>query len=292
MLRALAVSIALPSLASAAPLVVDNGEDVANLAAFCKKPDARSICTIADDAKIADLAKPAAPYLAARLFWTGDSETTPNNDCYIGMQTKHGWSVAPIGTDCWGNGKYYRRLVVEELVVRAGAVLWLRYAVESSDPDASETARDEFLVICGGAQPRCTAPIALGFANDGKWAWRVKATLAKGGALTLALAKGKRAALPRETAALLGASTLAFECGSRDYFRRRADGRPASRPSSARRLRRDVRTRRAPLPNANTQPAPGIRRTDDWSRINAAAITRRSAPPPIESQPSVRRCRW
>jgi len=202
------------SSASAAPLVADNGDDVTTLAAFCKQLDPpRETCSIADADKILDLAKPVAPYLAARLFWAGDSITTPNNDCYIGLQTKQGFTVASLGTDCWGKGKYSRRFVVRELAVRAPTLLWLRYAIDSSDPDWSGTSTNEFLVICGMAQdrPRCTSPIELGLATDGKPIWRVKVTLTKTGSLTLALDKGKRAALPAETAALLGKTTLAFE---------------------------------------------------------------------------------
>jgi hypothetical protein len=200
------------SIASAAPLVGDNGDDVANLAAFCKTLDEATTCAIADDDKIADLAKPVAPYLAARVFWAGESATIPNNSCYVGLQTAHGWTVASLGSDCWGNGKYSRRLAVKELGMRASN-LWLHYEVESSDPDVDGTFTEELLVICGiaEAQPRCTAPIELGNAKNGKPIWKVKATLSKTGALVLALQKGKRAALPTRTAALLGNSTLSFK---------------------------------------------------------------------------------
>lgn len=217
MLRLLALLGVLPSLASAAPLVADNGDDVSNLTAFCKALDMATTCTVADDDKIADLAKPVAPYLAARIFWAGDSDTRPENHCYVGLETKQGWTVAPLGSDCWGNGKYYRRLVAKELAVRAvgptSSDLWLRYEIESSDPDAEGTVTAEFLVICGMAEglPRCTAPIELGLASDGKPIWKVKATLSKTGELVLALQKGKRAALPIKTAALLGKTTLSFQ---------------------------------------------------------------------------------
>lgn len=217
MLRRLALICVLPSIASAAPLVADNGDDVGSLAAFCKSLDTAATCTIADDDKIADLAKPVAPYLAARIFWAGDSITAPENQCYVGLKTKQGWTVASLGSDCWSNGKYSRRLEVKELAVRAvgpaSSDLWLRYQIESSDPDAEEIVIEDFLVICGMAEglPRCTAPIELGLASDGKPKWMVKATLSKAGALILALEKGKRAALPAATAALLGKTTLSFE---------------------------------------------------------------------------------
>jgi hypothetical protein len=200
------------SLTNAAPLVGDNGDDVTNLAAFCKTLDEATTCAIADDDKIADLAKPVAPYLAARIFWAGDSSTIPNNRCYLGIKTTQSWTVASLDLDCWGNGKYFRRLAVKELAVRASN-LWLRYEIESSDPDVDGTVTEESLVICGMVEgaPRCTAPIALGVAHDGKPIWRVSATLSKAGALALALQKGKRAALPTETAALLGKPTLSFK---------------------------------------------------------------------------------
>lgn len=217
MLRLLAFIGVLTSTVSAAPLVADNGDDVASLAAFCKSLDTATTCTVADDDKIADLAKPIAPYLAARIFWAGDSITAPENQCYVGLKTKQGWTVASLGSDCWSNGKYSRRLEVKELAVRAvgptSSDLWLRYAIESSDPDADGTVTEEFLVICGVAEglPRCTAPIGLGLASDGKPKWKVKPTLSKTGVLVLALEKGKRAALPAATAALLGKTTLSFE---------------------------------------------------------------------------------
>ncbi|NVB77944.1 MAG: hypothetical protein HOV81_06070 [Kofleriaceae bacterium] len=214
MIRLLVFICALPSIASAGPLVADSGDDVGSLAAFCKSLDTATTCAIADDDKIADLAKPAAPYLAARIFWAGDSITAPDNQCYVGLKTKQTWTVASLGSDCWSNGKYSRRLEVKELAVRpASSDLWLRYAIESSDPDVEGTVTEEFLVICGLAEglPRCTAPIALGLASDGKPKWKVKATLSKAGALVLAVEKGKRAALPAETAALLGKTSLSFE---------------------------------------------------------------------------------
>jgi hypothetical protein len=211
--RLIALAWLVPSLAGAAPLVASNGDDVASLAAFCKTLDAATTCAIADDDKIADLAKPVAPYLAARIFWAGASVTQPNNTCYVGIQTKGSWTVASLGIDCWGNGKYFRRLVVGELAVRATGHLWLRYTVESSDPGVDGTVTEDYLVICrmAEAQPRCTDPIALGSATDRKPTWKVNATLSKAGALVLTLAKGKRAALPAETAARLGKSTLSFE---------------------------------------------------------------------------------
>lgn len=214
MLRHAAFLTLLPSLASAAPLVADNGEDVSDLAAYCKSLDEATTCAIADDDKIADLAKPAGPYLAARAFWAGASITVPDNTCYLGIRTDRGWTVTSLHSDCWGNGKYYRRLTVTELVVHpASSQLWVRYAIESSERDDDASATEELLVICGMAEgrPRCTAPIALGLETNGKQRWKVKATRSKAGALTLALHKGKRADLPAETAALLGKRTLVVE---------------------------------------------------------------------------------
>ena len=49
----------------------------------------------------------------------------------------------------------------------------------------------------------------IGYAFDGKQKWKVKATL-EAGALALELVKGKRAALPAETVALLGKRSLSF----------------------------------------------------------------------------------
>jgi hypothetical protein len=205
----LAFICVLTSIASAAPpLVADNGDDVTNLAEFCKTLD-KATCAIADDDKIEDVAKPPSPYLAARLFWAGDSDTVPDNECYVGLQTKLGWTVTSLGSDCWGNGKYLRRLAVKEFAMRTSS-LWLRYDVESSDPDTEGTVTEELLVICGMSEgrPRCTAPIELGLSNNGKRAWKVKATLSKARRLVLKLEKGKRSALPTATAALLGTSIL------------------------------------------------------------------------------------
>jgi hypothetical protein len=221
-MRILAVVFTLFALARAghaiaAPLTADNGDEVNDLAAYCKSLDASITCAISDGDKIADLAKPVAPYLAARIFWTGASTTAPENQCHLGIQTEHRWTIVSLGSDCWTNGRYYRRLAVTELLVRAvgrtSSGLWLRYEIESSDPDAEGTVTEEFLVMCGMAEgrPRCTAPIALGLATDGKPQWKVKATLSKLGALTLVLQKGKRTALPSETAALLGKHTLSVE---------------------------------------------------------------------------------
>lgn len=211
------LALARAGHALAAPLVADNGDDVSDLAAYCKSLDAATTCAIADGDKIADLAKPVPPYRAARIFWTGTSTTAPDNQCYLGIQTEHRWTIVSLGSDCWTNGRYHRRLAVTELLVRAvgrsSSGLWLRYEIESSDPDAEGTVTEEFLVICGIAEalPRCTAPIAIGLATDGKPQWKVKATLSKLGALTLVLQKGTRTALPTETAALLGKRTLSVE---------------------------------------------------------------------------------
>lgn len=212
MLRLLAFIMVASSIANAAPLVASNGDEVQDLAAFCKSLDTARECMIGDADKIADLAKPVAPYQAARIFWAGESITGPSNECYLGIETPHGWTVARLDSDCWANGKYYRRIDVKDFSVR-GSTLWLRYESESTDPDAPETVTGDFLVICGLSDglPRCTAPIELGLAVDGKPMWKVKATLAKAGALVLELQKGKRAALPSETAALLGKRSLSFE---------------------------------------------------------------------------------
>ncbi len=217
MLRQLAFLTLLPSLASATPLVANTGEEVSDLAAYCKSLDEATTCAITDEEKIADLAKPAGPYLAARVFWAGASITVPDNACYLGIRTGQRWTVTSLHSDCWGNGKYYRRLAVTELVVhtvgRASPELWVRYTVESSERDDDASATEELLVICGmtDGNPRCTAPIVLGLETNGKQRWKVKATRSKAGALTLALQKGKRADLPAETAALLGKRTLVVE---------------------------------------------------------------------------------
>lgn len=187
-------------LLASAVIVASNGDDVATVAV----PDA--------DHKISELAKPAAPYLAARVYWTGESEMTPDgNECDLAIQTKQGWTVASLDSDCWHNGRYYRRLAVQELAVKS-STLWLRYQIESSDPDEGGTDQTDYLVICGLADgaPRCTAAIEIAYAFDGKPKWRVKAGL-KAGALVLELDKGKRAALPAKTVGLLGKSSLSFQ---------------------------------------------------------------------------------
>lgn len=186
-------------LLAAAALVAGNGDDVD----AGPVPDA--------DHQIATLAKPAAPYKAARIYWTGESETTPgDNDCHLAIETDHGWAVASLGSDCWGNGRYYRRLDVQELAVKT-TTLWVRYQIASSDPDEGGTEQADYLVICGLAEgaARCTDPIQIGYAFDGKPKWKVKPAL-KTGALVLELARGKRAAVPAETAALLGKHALPF----------------------------------------------------------------------------------
>ncbi|MFT3697781.1 MAG: hypothetical protein QM831_31870 [Kofleriaceae bacterium] len=193
---------------SSALLAANRGDDVKSLAEYCKQISPQpSICDVTDSAKVADLAKPAAPYLAARIFWAGDSETTPNNSCYLGIQTARGWTVAQVGTDCWGNGKYYRRPIVREMDIRGGK-LWLHFDVESSDPDVDGPELEEYVVVCGMTDeaPRCTAPIQL---SNGKW--KVKASLDKKGQLVLTLAKGKRSAIDEQTAAVLGTNKLSFE---------------------------------------------------------------------------------
>lgn len=185
---------------ASAVLVASNGDDVAAVT----PPDA--------DHKISELAKPAAPYLAARVYWTGESEMTPDgNECHLAIETKRGWTVASLDSDCWRNGRYSRRLEVQELAVRA-STLWVRYQIASSDPDEAGTEQADYLVICGLADgaARCTAPIQIGYAFDGKPKWKVKPGL-KAGALVLELEKGKRAALPAETAGLLGKSALSFK---------------------------------------------------------------------------------
>ncbi|HEY6035837.1 MAG TPA: hypothetical protein VIV58_16295 [Kofleriaceae bacterium] len=187
-------------LLASAVIVASNGEEVTAVTA----PDA--------DHKISELAKPAAPYLAARVYWTGESEMTPDgNECHLAIETKRGWTVASLDTDCWRNGRYYRRLAVQELAVKS-STLWLRYQFVSSDPDEAGTEQADYLVICGLADgaPRCTAAIEIAYAFDGKPKWRVKPAL-KAGALVLSLEKGKRAALPAETAGLLGKSSLSFQ---------------------------------------------------------------------------------
>ena len=186
-------------LLTAAALVASAGDDV----------DRAPL--IDTDHAIAELATPAAPYKAARLYWTGESETAPANECHVAIQTEHGWTVAPAGTDCWGIGRYYRRIAVREFAVKAG-LLWLRFEEESSDPDEGGTSHTDYLVICGLADgaARCTAPIETGYTFDTTPKWKVKASLVKG-ALVLALQTGKRSAVPAETAALLGRSTLSFK---------------------------------------------------------------------------------
>lgn len=187
-------------LFAAAVVVASNGDDVSAVTA----PDAEH--------KISELAKPAAPYLAARVYWTGESDMNPDgNECDLAIETKRGWTVASLETDCWRNGRYYRRLAVQELAVMS-STLWVRYQIESSDPDEAGTDQTDYLVICGLADgaARCTTPIEIGYAFDGKLKWKVKPGL-NAGALVLALDKGKRAALPAETAALLGKSPLSFQ---------------------------------------------------------------------------------
>ena len=179
-------------------LGASNGEDVGVAA----KPDA--------DHRISELAKPAAPYKAARIYWTEGSGPA-GTECHLAIETDHGWTVASLGDDCWGNGRYYRRLEVQELAVRS-STLWVRYQVTSSDPDEAGTEAAEFLVLCGttAGAARCTEPIAIGFAFDGKPKWKVQPTL-EAGALALALVKGKRTALPEKTVALLGKNPLPFK---------------------------------------------------------------------------------
>lgn len=183
-----------------APPALDasNGEDVGVAA----KPDA--------DHRISELAKPSAPYKAASIYWTEGSEPA-GSECHLAIQTDHGWTVASLGDDCWGNGRYYRRLEVQELAVKS-STLWVRYQVTSSDPDEAGTETAEFLVLCGttAGAARCTEPIAIGFALDGKPKWKVQPTL-EAGALALALVKGKRTALPEKTVALLGKNALPFK---------------------------------------------------------------------------------
>jgi hypothetical protein len=177
-------------------LVASNGDDVA----------------IPDDAHpISELARPAAPYKAARIYWTGESELTPGgNDCHLAIETDHGWTVASLTDDCWGNGRYFRRLDVQELAVRS-SMLWVRYQVASSDPDEAGTEKADYLVICGttAGAARCTDPIEVGYALDGKPAWKVKVAF-EAGVLVLELVKGKRALVPANTAALLGKKSLSF----------------------------------------------------------------------------------
>lgn len=152
-----------------APVAAAQGDEYADLAAFCAGATADGgECATAEP--IGSLASPAAPYLAATLFWAGDSETTPSNSCYLGIQTAHGWTVASVADDCWGNGKYYRRLTVDQLDVEdlahgGSAELVLRYTVESEDPmdEGPTSASEQHLVVCGldaDALPRCTTPLA------------------------------------------------------------------------------------------------------------------------------------
>ena len=96
-----------------AVIVASNGEDLATVTA----PDA--------DHKISELAKPAAPYLAARVYWTGEPATAEGNPCELAIETKRGWTVVSLGSDCRGNGRYYRRPEGQELVVKSTS-LWLR----------------------------------------------------------------------------------------------------------------------------------------------------------------------
>lgn len=166
---------------------------------------------IAVDHEIGALAKPAAPYKAARFYWTGDSDTSPDNECHLAIQTDKGWSVADLDANCWQNGRYYRHVDVQELVVQS-QVVWLRYRASSSDPDEGRMDFMEYLVVCGVADgtARCTKPIQLTLEADASVKWRVKASLSKG-SLVLSLARGKKAALPDGTRALLGTSTLKVE---------------------------------------------------------------------------------
>lgn len=181
-------------------MVASNGEDV-------------DVVTVPDGAhRIADLAKPAAPYKTARIYWTGESESTPGgNECQLAIETDHGWTVISLSSDCWDNGRYYRRLAVQELSVRSSS-LWLRYQMTSSDPDEAGTEQAEYLVICGTANgaARCTDPIEVGYAFAGKQKWKVNARLDPG-VLALGLVQGKHAALQPETAALLGKKSLSFK---------------------------------------------------------------------------------
>lgn len=183
---------------AAAVVVANVGEDVAAV-------------SVPDDRAIGKLAKPVAPYKAARVYWTGESETSPSNACHLAIQTEHGWTVAQLDLDCWGNGRYYRRLEIRELVVKS-ALLWLRYQEESSDPDEDGTEQADYVVVCGMAEgaPRCTQPIQIGFARGGQIKWKVNAAV-KADALVLDLARGKRGTLPEETAALLGKHPLSFQ---------------------------------------------------------------------------------
>jgi hypothetical protein len=185
-------------LVASAVLIASNGDDVATV-------------DVPEGHAIGKLDKPVAPYKAARIYWTGDSETTPSNECHLAIQTEHGWTVAPLDLDCWGNGRYYRRLEVRELLVKS-SLLWLRYQASSSDPDEDGAEEADYVVMCGLADgaPRCTAPVQVSFARGGKAKWKVNAAL-KAGALVLSLAQGKRAALPEETAALLGKHAISFQ---------------------------------------------------------------------------------
>ncbi len=183
-----------------AVLVAGNGDDV-DAVAF---PD--------DTHRISELARPAAPYKHARIYWTGESELTPGgNECHLAIETDHGWTVASLTDDCWGNGRYYRRLGIQELAVKS-SMLWVRYQLTSSDPDEAGTEATDYLVLCGttAGAARCTDPIAVGYAFDGKQKWKVKAAL-EAGVLALDLVKGKRAMLPAKTVALLGKNALSFE---------------------------------------------------------------------------------
>lgn len=184
---------------TAAVVVVSEGADVD----VAPKIDA--------DHEIGALAKPTAPYKAARFYWTGDSDTSPDNACHLAIQTDKGWSVADLDVNCWQNGRYYRHVDIQELVVQA-QLLWLRYRASSSDPDEGRMDFMEYLVVCGVADgaARCTKPIQLTLEADASVKWRVKASLSKG-SLVLGLDKGKKAALPDGTKALLGKSTLRVE---------------------------------------------------------------------------------
>lgn len=209
------------------------GQLFADLNAYCRSlstPPGFGHCGVEEKEALAVLGRPTPPYKTARVFWTGESETVPANSCHLAVQLADGFSVFDLSSDCYGNGRYYRRLTIRTFelkdVVPGGAPeLVLRYDVSASDPvdydDGTTGIGSESrssLVVCGlaeGGALSCVGPLetAVRYSDDqGKHnrQYTLDVTFREGGKLEGKAAPGSSGKLPPEMAATLGTHSLKF----------------------------------------------------------------------------------
>ena len=83
--------------------------------------------TLYSDGTIRSGGRYPEPMAATYRFGDCWQKTTPGgNECHLAIETAHGWTVAPLTDDCWGNGRYYRRLGIQELGVGRGDLALVR----------------------------------------------------------------------------------------------------------------------------------------------------------------------